>query len=113
MDEQNPYKSTSMPVRRGDSPPKRLFVSAITVFACSLVGGVLGLAVGTGLGLLVPGYYRSVYPNGRGVEFDPVAVGIGQGLTQGVALGAFVGLVLAVSFYWVRTQKANSAARRD
>lgn len=54
---------------------------------------VLGVGVGYGLGRLAPGYYRSVFPSGNEASFDPIAVGLGQGLTQGTVGGAVVGLI--------------------
>ena len=55
----------------------------------------------------VPGYYRSVFSGGHLPGFDPVAVGIGQGFSQGVVFGGAIGLVLVAMFYWYRSRSAH------
>ncbi|MHC4406687.1 MAG: hypothetical protein ACYTG0_44255, partial [Planctomycetota bacterium] len=54
------------------------------IVASTIVLALVGLGVGFALGKLVPEYYRSVFSGGRDPRFDPVPVGIGQGLTQGL-----------------------------
>jgi hypothetical protein len=46
-----------------------------------------------------------VFPSGDSPHFDPVAVGIGQGLTQGVVFGGIVGLILVAMFYRHQSRK--------
>jgi hypothetical protein len=75
------------------------------VLASSAACGAAGLLIGAALGTLVPGYYRSVFSNGESPNFDPVAVGIGQGLTQGIGTGLAVGIALLVVHYWRRTRE--------
>jgi len=80
--------------------------SAIATFVgCTVLGAGIGGGIGYALGKLAPGYYRSVFVGGNEPSFDPVAVGIGQGVTQGAAGGIVVGLALVVLFIWrdVRT----------
>ncbi len=62
------------------------------------------MLIGAALGTFVPGYYRSVFSNGDNPSFDPVAVGIGQGLTQGVGTGLAVGIALLAVHYWRQTR---------
>lgn len=69
--------------------------------------GASGAGLGAALGVFSPGYYRSVFSNGDSPTFDPVAVGIGQGLTQGVVFGTLVGLLLVAMFYWSRTRSQD------
>ena len=78
------------------------------MFGSAFLGGMLGLAMGAALGTFAPGYYRSVFVHGSDPNFEPLAVGIGLGLTQGAGFGAFIGLVLVGMFYWYR-----SRAQRD
>ena len=75
----------------------------------TVLGGLGGLAVGAGIGYFVPNYYRSVFSSGNEPHFDPVAVGIGQGLTQGLGFGLIAGVALVVAFWWYksRLQKGN------
>jgi hypothetical protein len=74
--------------------------------------GAGGTAVGFGLGRFNPGYYRAVFVNGADPEFDPVAVGVGLGLTQGTAAGLVVGLALVALLCWrdIRLSRAPGAA---
>ncbi len=99
MSSTNPYVP---PEEDGTASPSLMVWTIGAVFGCSFIGGLSGVSLGAGLGAFWPGYYRSVFPNGDSPNFDPVAVGIGQGLTQGVVLGTFVGLVLVSMFYMFR-----------
>lgn len=102
----NPYDAPKSAAPRRASH-SLLFWSALTVFGSALAGGLLGLATGAGLGNLIPSYYRSVFSNGSDPTFDPLAVGIGPGLTQGLGLGCLVGLGLVAMFYWHRSRLAE------
>ena len=109
----NPYDSPKQPAETGTASGPGLGVlvgSAAFVFGVALVGGVVGMGIGAALGTFVPGYYRSVFVGGYDPHFDPVAVGIGQGLTQGVMFGGLVGLALVALFYWHRSRRRSSCA---
>ena len=84
-----------------------LLWSVVTVFGSAIFGGLIGIGIGTAMGMLIPGYYRSVFSTGGEPNFDPVAVGIGQGLTQGVVFGGIIGLILVAMFYWYRSRSAH------
>ena len=107
MTTDNPYDSPKNASVKNVSSPMPLLWSAVTVFGSAVTGGLIGMGIGAALGLLVPGYYRSVFPNGVDPNFDPVAVGIGQGVTQGVVFGGVIGLVLVGMFYWYRSRTAR------
>ena len=74
------------------------------VVASTVAGALAGTAIGFCLGKFAPGYYRSVFWAGQLQDFDPVAVGIGQGLTQGLAFGAIVGIALVAVLCWYHTR---------
>lgn len=76
--------------------------------------GAVGTAIGYGLGRFNPGYYRAVYVNGKDPEFDPIAVGVGLGLTQGTAAGVVIGLALVALLCWqdIRLSRAAEPASR-
>ncbi len=82
------------------APPKLMLWMLGVVFAAATGGGLIGTAIGAMLGAFVPGYYRSVFAEGSSANFDPLAVGIGQGLTQGAAGGTIVGLVVVGLYLW-------------
>ena len=94
---ENPYEPPSAASVGRYVNPATLLWSAVAVFGCAGVGGVLGLGIGAALGAFVPDWDRSVFRGGADAHFDPIAVGIGQGLTQGVVFGGITGLVLSAS----------------
>jgi hypothetical protein len=79
---------------------------AVTAVLFSAIGAFVGWLIGTKM----PGYYRSVFGGGSDPSFDPVAVGFGQGLTQGLILGASVGLVLVLANWWKEAKLATLGA---
>jgi hypothetical protein len=89
---------------------KPLFWSVAAVFGSAILGGLLGSVGGAALGAFVPDYYRSVIPGSDRPGFDPLAVGIGLGLTQGIMFGAVVGLALAAMYYWHHSRVAKQQA---
>lgn len=74
--------------------------ASLFVGASTLLGGIAGASIGSFLGRTMPGYYRGVFVTGSDPAFDPVAVGFGQGLTQGLAGGAAVGICLVAIVAW-------------
>ncbi len=91
------------------SRPKTALVMTLplalaTVAGCTLVTGLVGGAVGLALGTQAPAYYRSVFRHGNEPWFDPPSVGLGLGLSQGLILGALVGLSLVALFLWRDSQ---------
>lgn len=107
MNASNPYESPEASGPSAEAAGRLLLWSVATVFGCVLLGGLLGLLIGAGLGSFAPGNYRSVFSHGSDPGFDPLAVGIGQGLTQGVVFGGFLGLAVVGMFHWL------GAKRRD
>jgi hypothetical protein len=69
-------------------------VASAIVFAT--IGGTIGYVIGTQM----PGYYRSVFVNGDRADFNPMEVGTGQGITQGLVGGAVIGLALVAIVIW-------------
>lgn len=90
MTSDNPYSSPQQSNRPAN--PSLLLWTIGAVFGSAFVGGTIGLGLGAALGTFSPGYYRSVFSIGDSRNFDPLAVGIGHGLTLGVVFGAIVGL---------------------
>ena len=76
----------------------------VTIMSCVLTMALVGAVVGFSLGRFVPNYYRTVFRNSRHLQIDPVSMGIGQGLSQGTAGGAIVGLVLVAILCWRETR---------
>jgi hypothetical protein len=78
-----------------------------TIAGCAFIGACFGGSLGYGLGRFVPGYYRSVFPSAENPNFDPVGVGLGLGVSQGTAFGAFIGLGL-VTVLALRESRLNA-----
>ena len=78
-------------------------MSALKIIIESVLAfSVLGALSGWLLGLLVPGYYQTMFPRADSTMTD---LGIGLGLTQGFGLGAFVGLFIVGLEAWKSTRK--------
>lgn len=105
MTSNNPYESASTPQVESSQPSLVKSRDILGVFTCSVFGGLIGLGLGAALGYFLPSYYRSVFANGDSATFDPLSVGIGQGLTQGIALGACIGVAILLGNYWFEIQK--------
>ena len=84
--------------------------AVIFCVSTTLVFTILGGLVGYCLGRFLPDYYRSVFRNGGDSDFDPIAVGLGLGLSQGITAGAILGVVVLVGMLWHdrRTREWNN-----
>ena len=76
-----------------------------STLALALAGGVIGI----GLGVVSPGYYRTLFAHGHDPSFDPVAVGSGLGLTSEPA---FSGIALNPDFVWIDILRGRGADGR-
>src|SRR5262249_14821667 len=80
------------------------------IIASGAVFAMGGGAIGYALARLTPSYYRSVFHGGESPAFDPVQVGIGLGVSQGLIAGLVVSsiVVLAAGFFRASiAQKGN------
>jgi len=107
MNSENPYDSPANPIEHAG--PQFLGWSMAVVFGSAALGGLIGIGIGVLLGTLAPEYYQSVFSDSNSPNFNPLAIGIGLGLTQGVVFGGIIGLVLVALFYWYRIQLVRSA----
>lgn len=87
-----------------EGSPMTMRRALIAVLLTTTAFALLGLAIGFGLGSLAPNFYRDTFEDGHSAEFDPVAMGVGLGVTQGAAGGAFIGLVLVCIRSWYETR---------
>lgn len=85
----------------------------VVVVTCALIVTAIGALMGGAIGAFVPGYYRSVFRGGHEPEFDPVAVGVGQGATQGIAGGVLVGMILVGIIAWRERRPAVIGSTHD
>jgi hypothetical protein len=107
MSIKNPYESPRH-LPPAEFRDNSLFRGGATVLVATAVGGAIGLCLGTLLGYLLPDYYRSVVVGGHLPSFDPLAVGIGLGLSQGCMAGAACGVALAGLQFWFRQRRRSA-----
>jgi len=104
----NPYESPTVPSEApsvGQRPPGvSLAQSTGYVLIMSGAGAALGSVLGLAIGIVMPGYYRSVLPGGSAPGFDPILTGMVLGLTQGLGGGALVGVAVLAVYFWYLTR---------
>jgi len=61
----------------------------------------------TVLAITAPDYYRGVFHAVNNPDFDPISVGVGLGLTQGIFAGLLVGCVVVFTVAWYRSRRAK------
>ncbi|RYG26399.1 hypothetical protein EON82_03500 [bacterium] len=76
-------------------PPRSPQNALKTFLAFGVTGAAIGAGVGALLGKVAPSYYRFVFEAESDPSFDPVGVGFGLGLTQGLIGGALCAAVVA------------------
>jgi hypothetical protein len=82
----------------------------LITLASGVAFAVLGGLGGYLLGIFVPDYYRTVFRIPPAVEINPVHAGIGLGVTQGLAAGLFIGLVIVDTVAWFNARVRSGAA---
>ncbi|MBT5019961.1 hypothetical protein OAF42_02670 [Planctomicrobium sp.] len=80
-------------------------------FMITIASGIAFAFVGTGVGYTIgkyaPDYYRIVFSIPPEIELDPVQAGVGLGVTQGLAAGLFIGLVIVCAVAWYNSRIAS------
>ena len=82
----------------------------VTVAACAVICGAVGMALGLAIGRWAPDAYRAVFEwrgPSPGPPLDPEQIGMGLGLAQGVLVGVAAGAAVVglVTWYEIRTQR--------
>ncbi|TWU35196.1 hypothetical protein Q31b_52920 [Novipirellula aureliae] len=76
---------------------------AITI-ASGIAFAMFGAGAGYFLGSVAPDYYRTVFRIPPAVSIDPAQAGLGLGVTQGLAGGLAIGLVIVISVAWYNSR---------
>lgn len=84
----------------------------LVVCLSGLAGACAGCGVGYLLGAAAPGYYRGVFPVGGEAWFNPLHVGVGLGVSQGLLVGLVAGALVAVAASWRRARVPAPAAHQ-
>ena len=75
------------------------------IIGSAIFFAVAGGAIGYLLAITIPQYYRDVFRAGQNPDFDPVAVGLGLGITQGAIAGLLVGAIVVIAVTWYNVRK--------
>jgi hypothetical protein len=87
-------------------------VKALATVVGTAVGfGVGGTAIGALLGYAAPGFFRQMLPLRDPANFNPVELGVGLGLTNGLGWGLAIGVLLVAIIAWKETRLARKEAR--
>jgi hypothetical protein len=78
-----------------------------TVTGTALGFGVAGSAIGALLGYVAPGFFRQMLPLRDPTNLNPVELGIGLGLTNGLGWALAVGVLLVAVLAWRETRLAR------
>ena len=82
------------------------------VLLCGVAFAFIGGLIGAALATTAPGYYRSLFHNGCSPGFNPFQVGIGLGVTQGLALGVVIALGGLAFLAWRELRAGNAGTER-
>ncbi|MFO0985277.1 MAG: hypothetical protein U1E76_26695, partial [Planctomycetota bacterium] len=87
-------------------------VKALATVVGTAVGfGVVGIGIGAFLGKVTPSFLREMLPMRDPAAFDPLEMGIGLGLTNGLIWGLVVGILLVAILAWRETRLVRSQER--
>ena len=82
-----------------------------TVVGTAVGFGVCGIGIGAFLGRITPSFFRQMLPLRDPASFNPVELGIGLGLTNGLGWGLAIGVLLVAILAWRETRLARKEAR--
>ncbi len=77
-----------------------LKAALVTVLLWGVTFAGIGAAMGATLGMVAPGYYRTVFRHSNVPDFSPLHVGIGLGTIQGAAAGVVISIVVLALIAW-------------
>jgi hypothetical protein len=75
-----------------------------TVVGTAVGFGAAGTAIGVLLGKVAPGFFRQMLPLRDPANFNPLELGFGLGLTNGLGWGLVVGVLLVAIIAWKETR---------
>jgi hypothetical protein len=89
---------------------KKIIIVALVILSLPEICGLAGLSIGWAMGTWNPGYYRSFFLRSPNLaQFDAVAFGMGQGLTQGIFIGVLLSaFVFLVSAWYAKRSRLES-----
>ncbi len=94
------------------TPTMTTKTALVTVLVWGLTFACVGAMVGATIGTVAPEYYTSVFRHGDSPDFNPLQVGIGLGVTQGLASGVAISIAVLALLAW-RDVHATGPAPED
>ncbi len=82
-----------------------------TVVGTAIGFGISGTFIGAFLGRVAPSFFRQLLPLRDPANFNPVELGIGLGLTNGLGWGLAIGILIVAIIAWKETRLARKDAR--
>jgi hypothetical protein len=79
----------------------------VTVVGTAFAFGVVGGAIGYGLGKFTPSFYRHVFHLRDDQNINPEELGLGLGVTNGLVWGLLVGLAVVLTITWYELRRAR------
>lgn len=82
-----------------------------TVVATAVVFGVCGTGIGMFLGKMAPSFLQHAVRATAGEALDPMELGIGLGLTNGLTWGLVIGILTVAILAWKESRFARGEMR--
>ncbi len=86
-----------------------IFKALATVVGTAIGFGAAGTGIGWFLGSYAPNFYRQILPVRDPESFDPVEIGIGLGLVNGLIWGLIIGILTVAIIAWKETRRPGAA----
>lgn len=90
-----------------------VFKALATVVGTAVGFGIAGTTIGAFLGKYTPGLFLSLLPYRDSEVFDPMEVGIGLGLVNGLAWGIVIGILVVAILSWREVRLSQRDGRGD
>jgi hypothetical protein len=89
-------------------------IKALATVVGTAVGfGVAGTGIGAFLGRFTPGFFRAVLPFRDPEGVDPLEMGIGLGLVNGLIWGMVIGVLIVAILCWRDVRISQSGGGGD
>ena len=84
-----------------------VFKALATVVGTAVGFGIAGTGIGAFLGNFTPAFFRNVLPFRDPETFDPMELGVGLGLVNGLIWGMVIGILIVAILSWKEVRLAQ------